>query len=166
MNWFLSVILFNKQFAAWIFIISVYIWQILWVSRGSLYRLIHRANNQLDDRKRLRMALDAVWYFNFVYVSVWIRVNVLVLMKYYVTPQARGMNYLHNCNPVIVHRDLKTPNLLVDKNWVVKVILMIKKCRSYHIMVNYLIIIHCVIFSASGVWFWIIKNEAQHISFF
>ncbi|CAH2037044.1 unnamed protein product [Thlaspi arvense] len=61
--------------------------------RGSLYRLIHRPNNQLDERKRLRMALDA----------------------------ARGMNYLHSCNPVIVHRDLKSPNLLVDKNWVVKV---------------------------------------------
>ncbi|XP_022884927.1 probable serine/threonine-protein kinase SIS8 isoform X2 [Olea europaea var. sylvestris] len=61
--------------------------------RGSLYRLIHRPNNQLDKRRRLRMALDA----------------------------ARGMNYLHNCTPVIVHRDLKSPNLLVDKNWVVKV---------------------------------------------
>ncbi|XP_057987689.1 probable serine/threonine-protein kinase SIS8 isoform X2 [Hevea brasiliensis] len=61
--------------------------------RGSLYRLIHRLNNQLDERRRLRMALDA----------------------------ARGMNYLHNCTPVIVHRDLKSPNLLVDKNWVVKV---------------------------------------------
>ncbi|KAG2321857.1 hypothetical protein Bca4012_057782 [Brassica carinata] len=61
--------------------------------RGSLYRLIHRPNNQLDERRRLRMALDA----------------------------ARGMNYLHSCNPMIVHRDLKSPNLLVDKNWVVKV---------------------------------------------
>ncbi|KAH7856678.1 hypothetical protein Vadar_004157 [Vaccinium darrowii] len=61
--------------------------------RGSLYRLIHRPNNQLNEGRRLRMALDA----------------------------ARGMNYLHNCTPVIVHRDLKTPNLLVDKNWVVKV---------------------------------------------
>ncbi|XP_030455360.1 probable serine/threonine-protein kinase SIS8 isoform X1 [Syzygium oleosum] len=63
------------------------------LQRGSLYRLIHRPNNQLDERRRLRMALDA----------------------------ARGMNYLHNCNPVIVHRDLKSPNLLVDRNWVVKV---------------------------------------------
>lgn len=35
--------------------------------------------------------------------------------------QAKGMNYLHTSNPIIVHRDLKTPNLLVDKNWVVKV---------------------------------------------
>ncbi|MQL88977.1 hypothetical protein Taro_021546, partial [Colocasia esculenta] len=34
---------------------------------------------------------------------------------------ARGMNYLHNCMPIIVHGDLKSPNLLVDKNWVVKV---------------------------------------------
>ncbi|XP_022955087.1 probable serine/threonine-protein kinase SIS8 [Cucurbita moschata] len=61
--------------------------------RGSLYRLIHRPNNQLDEQKRLRMALDA----------------------------ARGMNYLHNCTPVVVHRDLKSPNLLVDRNRVVKV---------------------------------------------
>ncbi|KAL9249166.1 putative serine/threonine-protein kinase SIS8 [Drosera capensis] len=61
--------------------------------RGSLYRLIHRSNNNLDERRRLKMALDA----------------------------ARGMNYLHTCSPVIVHRDLKSPNLLVDRNWVVKV---------------------------------------------
>ncbi|CAL5423977.1 unnamed protein product [Camellia sinensis] len=33
---------------------------------------------------------------------------------------AKGMNYLHTSHPIIVHRDLKTPNLLVDKNWVVK----------------------------------------------
>ncbi|KAJ0984482.1 hypothetical protein J5N97_002838 [Dioscorea zingiberensis] len=61
--------------------------------RGSLFRLIHRPNNQLDERRRLKMALDV----------------------------ARGMNYLHNCTPMIVHRDLKSPNLLVDKSWVVKV---------------------------------------------
>ncbi|KAK8681982.1 hypothetical protein V6N13_054379 [Hibiscus sabdariffa] len=35
--------------------------------------------------------------------------------------QARGMNYLHHYNPPIVHRDLKSSNLLVDKNWTVKV---------------------------------------------
>ncbi|XP_038696000.1 serine/threonine-protein kinase EDR1-like isoform X2 [Tripterygium wilfordii] len=61
--------------------------------RGSLYRLLHRSNSQLDERRRLRMAVDV----------------------------AKGMNYLHTSHPTIVHRDLKSPNLLVDKNWVVKV---------------------------------------------
>ncbi|KAJ8555531.1 hypothetical protein K7X08_013027 [Anisodus acutangulus] len=61
--------------------------------RGSLYKLLHRPNIQIDENKRMRMALDV----------------------------AKGMNYLHTSNPMIVHRDLKTPNLLVDKNWVVKV---------------------------------------------
>ncbi|KAK4491000.1 hypothetical protein RD792_001721 [Penstemon davidsonii] len=63
--------------------------------RGSLYRLLHRPNIQIDEKKRIKMALDVVL--------------------------AKGMNYLHTSNPTIVHRDLKTPNLLVDKNWVVKV---------------------------------------------
>lgn len=34
---------------------------------------------------------------------------------------AKGMLYLHTRNPVIVHRDLKSPNLLVTNDWVVKV---------------------------------------------
>jgi serine/threonine protein kinase len=34
---------------------------------------------------------------------------------------ARGMAYLHSRHPVIIHRDLKTDNLLVDDNWQVKV---------------------------------------------
>lgn len=32
------------------------------------------------------------------------------------------MNYLHRSSPPVVHRDLKSPNLLVDKNWTVKVV--------------------------------------------
>lgn len=61
--------------------------------RGSLYKLLHRPNIRLDEKKRLRMALDV----------------------------AKGMNYLHTGHPPIVHRDLKSPNLLVDRHWVVKV---------------------------------------------
>ena len=34
---------------------------------------------------------------------------------------AKGMNYLHNSNPIILHRDLKSDNLLVDANWNIKV---------------------------------------------
>ncbi|CAK7343378.1 unnamed protein product [Dovyalis caffra] len=66
-----------------------------YLSRGSLYRLLHKsgAKEALDERRRLSMAYDV----------------------------AKGMNYLHKRNPPIVHRDLKSPNLLVDKKYTVKV---------------------------------------------
>ncbi len=31
------------------------------------------------------------------------------------------MLHLHLCEPPIIHRDLKSPNLLVDKHWKLKV---------------------------------------------
>ncbi|XP_038972097.1 tyrosine-protein kinase Fer [Phoenix dactylifera] len=61
--------------------------------RGSLFRVLHKNNQALDFKRRLKMAFDV----------------------------ARGMNYLHRRNPPIIHRDLKSSNLLVDKNWTVKV---------------------------------------------
>ncbi|OVA01844.1 Protein kinase domain [Macleaya cordata] len=66
-----------------------------YLPRGSLFRLIHRASvgEILDKRRRLRIALDVI----------------------------RGVNYLHCLSPPIVQWDLKSPNLLVDKNWTVKV---------------------------------------------
>ncbi|KAL0688206.1 hypothetical protein Bca4012_087883 [Brassica carinata] len=66
-------------------------------TRCSLFRLFHKSGprKQLDERRRLSMAYDVL--------------------------QAKGMNYLHNHNPLIVHRDLKSPNLLVDKKYTVKV---------------------------------------------
>ena len=65
-----------------------------YVARGSLFKLLHRTPTfQPDERRRLQMALDI----------------------------ARGMNYLHSCKPPIAHRDLKSPNLLVDRDMTVKV---------------------------------------------
>ncbi|KAF8401308.1 hypothetical protein HHK36_012241 [Tetracentron sinense] len=61
--------------------------------RGSLFRLLQKNASRLDWRRRVHMALDI----------------------------ARGVNYLHHCNPPIIHRDLKSSNLFVDKNWTVKV---------------------------------------------
>ncbi|RZC66312.1 hypothetical protein C5167_009996 [Papaver somniferum] len=61
--------------------------------RGSLFQLLQRGSCKLDKRRRVLMALDI----------------------------ARGMTYLHSRNPPVVHCDLKSSNLLVDKNWTVKV---------------------------------------------
>jgi serine/threonine protein kinase len=67
-----------------------------YMPRASLYSQLHlrglgRQHQAIDTRRRMRMALDI----------------------------ARGMMYLHSRH--IVHCDLKTANLLVDKNWLVKV---------------------------------------------
>ena len=64
-----------------------------YLARGSLYRLLHHTQQQLDYRRRLKMAIDI----------------------------SKGMNYLHSASPAIVHRDLKSPNLLVDENFTVKI---------------------------------------------
>ncbi|RZC89835.1 hypothetical protein C5167_035831 [Papaver somniferum] len=61
--------------------------------RGSLFQLFRRCTPTLDWKRRVQMALDI----------------------------AQGMNYLHLNEPPIIHRDLKSSNLLVDRNWTVKV---------------------------------------------
>jgi len=61
--------------------------------RGSLWHILHDRNINISWKLIIKMATDA----------------------------ARGMYYLHCFKPIIMHRDLKSPNLLVDQNWNVKV---------------------------------------------
>ncbi len=63
------------------------------IERGSLREVLSSQSIVLDWPTILNMAIDA----------------------------ARGMNYLHTFAPPIIHRDLKSHNLLVDKNFRVKV---------------------------------------------
>ena len=62
-------------------------------SRGSVADILVDDSVQLTFAQRVRIALDA----------------------------ARGMHYLHTSNPVILHRDLKSDNLLVTDAFVIKV---------------------------------------------
>jgi serine/threonine protein kinase len=55
------------------------------------------------------------------------------------------MNYLHNSTPTVVHRDLKSPNLLVDKNWTVKV--SMKLGSQYYVVFSHLIVLGCRLWS-------------------
>lgn len=34
--------------------------------------------------------------------------------------QTEVVTYLHQCRPIVIHRDIKTPNLVLDKNYNVK----------------------------------------------
>ncbi|KAL3676041.1 hypothetical protein R1sor_025989 [Riccia sorocarpa] len=64
-----------------------------YAANGSLYGVLHNLNIGIDMATVVRWASEA----------------------------ARGMNYLHTRNPPIVHRDLKSVNLLVDGDWHIKV---------------------------------------------
>jgi len=63
------------------------------LSRGSLANILLDETIEMDWGLRLQLGFDC----------------------------ARGMTYLHSRNPIIIHRDLKTDNLLVDDSWQVKV---------------------------------------------
>ncbi|KAL0480635.1 drkB, partial [Acrasis kona] len=61
--------------------------------RGNIQHIIRDKKQKLSAKKTTRLALDA----------------------------ARGMLYLHRSDPPILHRDFKSANLLVSKDWTVKV---------------------------------------------
>jgi sterile alpha motif and leucine zipper-containing kinase AZK len=68
------------------------------MAKGSLFKLLHGKSNhqeraELTLGQKLKMACDV----------------------------AVGMHYLHTSSPPIIHGDLKSPNLLLDANYTVKV---------------------------------------------
>ncbi|PPD96913.1 hypothetical protein GOBAR_DD06071 [Gossypium barbadense] len=69
-------------------------------------------------KEHYQIRLETACQYGFGYCNSHSLCQFILLIE---LSQARGMNYLHNCNPPIIHRDLKSSNLLVDKNWTVKV---------------------------------------------
>lgn len=63
------------------------------VELGSLWGVLRTRRNQLTDRVRAKFAADT----------------------------ARGMSYLHNFSLPILHRDMKSPNLLVESDFSIKI---------------------------------------------
>ena len=62
--------------------------------KGNLFEFLHgKEAPDLEDIERLNLALEI----------------------------AQGINYLHSFNPPILHRDLKSLNILLDKNYVIKI---------------------------------------------
>lgn len=65
-----------------------------------------------------------MWYVLVIAYHSLSRKLLLLMQSHYLDwMQAKGINYLHCLSPPVVHWDLKSPNLLVDKNWTVKVTL-------------------------------------------
>ena len=64
-----------------------------YLRRGSLYDNLKDRAVDIDGNDRLRFAMDI----------------------------GRGMRYLHSSNPPQIHRDLKSPNILVSEKWVLKI---------------------------------------------
>ena len=64
-----------------------------YMERGSLRNVLYDLSIDIDYERKLSFAMDS----------------------------ARGMNFLHTLEPPRIHRDLKSDNLLVSKDWIVKV---------------------------------------------
>lgn len=64
-----------------------------YLPRGDLHKIIHDKTVTLDKRLMRSILLDV----------------------------SRGMNYLHSSNPVVIHRDLKSHNVLIGEFWNAKV---------------------------------------------
>lgn len=74
------------------------------MANGSVYRLLHETSFQMD----------------YKYVPS-CPMSIFSMMKKWAMETAQGMLYLHNSKPPVLHRDLKSHNLLVDSNMKVKI---------------------------------------------
>jgi len=73
-----------------------------YMSKGSVYNIIHNNTTTIPSGRKLKVVLK-------------LERKLKMLLD-----SSKGMLYLHTLQPPIIHRDLKTQNLLVDEYWRVK----------------------------------------------
>ena len=83
-----------------------------YMPRGSLYAILHAPSNSGSSHKRRKSREYGTREDT---ISGW------PMMLRMLADAARGMTYLHTCRPPVVHKNLKSSNLLVDEFWRVKV---------------------------------------------
>ncbi|KDO28392.1 TKL/DRK protein kinase [Saprolegnia parasitica CBS 223.65] len=67
------------------------------LAKGSLFDIYHAESRIEDASKHYKRVLQAA------------------------ADMARGMAYLHSLSPPLIHRDMKSPNIMVDSHWVAKI---------------------------------------------